>query len=318
MPATITENRCVNCSNHVDFLDLHYVDRGIICHRCFERYIRCDECGKLCERYDIQCINQRNICQQCRTTDCWDVTPLSVSVATYAKIGSTRKYGIELETSRCDSYRTLKNATPYGAKFDCSVTGMEFISPILYGDEGLAETEKFLEYAEENDWKCYNDCGYHLHIDVRDESTIQLRHIAYAYAMTYHAWRGLVSEFRATDNSYCHAPRHTAGQIRNHSGSIVRFFDGTDRYTWLNLSAYDRHKTFEVRIHDGTLHAKTVTYWVMAHTRFVDAVRDMTYNEIDAMFSGTPEENFAALCQVWDRRGQTISGFYRRRFHVYG
>jgi len=258
------------------------------------------------------------ICEDCHPTNCWSIIPSPISIATYTNIASKRKYGIELETSNCQNYRPLKGKTLYGVKFDCSITGMEFISPILYGDEGLQETARFLAYSRENNWQTSRDCGYHLHIDARDETTIQLRHIAYSYAKTYNAWRGLVTQHRAAHNSYCHAPSYTAEQIRNHSGSIVRFFNNSSRYNWLNLAAYDIHKTIEVRIHQGTLHAKTISYWVMAHTRFVDAVHNMTYAQIDAIFSGTPEENLTALCRIWDSAGgQRISEFYHRRFRIH-
>jgi hypothetical protein len=236
-----------------------------------------------------------------------------VSIASYAEIASKRKYGVELETSSSPAYLGLKRQTVFGAKYDCSVSGMEFISPILYGDEGLNEIEDFCNLAEAGDFEVDDHCGYHLHIDVRDETTVQLRHIIYAYVKAYAAWRNLVSSYRANDCHYCHAPTYFAIEVKNCS-RVKGFMAETDRYNYLNLNAYEKHGTVEIRLHDASLHAKTINYWVIAHTRFVDAVRNMTYAQIDALFAGDAISQFNELCRIWDMAGgQRISEFYRRR-----
>lgn len=297
-------------------------DGSLFCSRCWTAYcFICPECNEVrwldCSRRTRDNVR---ICEECyRAGDTWEPTPSPVSIAHYGNIASKRKFGIELETHSCDDYRQLKGKTLFGAKYDCSVRGMEFFTPILYGDEGLTEVENFCRWADEHGYTVNDDCGYHLHLDMRDETTVQLRHVAYAYAKSYVAWRGLVSEYRACDSFYCHAPRYSASAIRDCRGSIASFFSDSDRYNYLNLQAYSKHKTFEVRLHDGTLHAKTIMYWIIAHTRFVDAVKDMTYDQIDEMFNGDAQSQFESLCFVWDNAGgQRISEFYRRRFRVHG
>jgi len=313
---------CYFCENHCNETEMRYTpDCRLMCLTCWVRqYFYCVVCGECEWRHSghRSLSGGGYICYNCRPNpETWDCKPMDVSIATYASIGSKRKFGIELETSRCDNYRNVKGRTYFGAKYDYSVTGMEFFSPILYGDEGLAEVDKLIEFAEGEDFEVNEDCGYHLHVDVRDETPVQLRHIAYAYAKAYPAWRGLVSAFRARESHYCHTPSYSAQSIKE-CRRIVDFCNGTDRYNYFNLAAYDRHKTFEVRIHDGTLHAKTIQYWVMAHTRFVDAVKDMTYNQIDELLAGSARKQFAALCLIWDNAsGQRISEFYQRRFRVH-
>lgn len=293
-------------------------DGRLACSSCYnEHYTNCYECGEVSYRVDMYSTRNPStrqvvlICRDCREQEIWPVKPSDVSIATYTNIGSKRKYGIELETSNCPEHRTLRGKTCFGSKTDCSVQGMEFISPILYGDEGLQELENFLHLGSRFDVD--NDCGYHLHLDVRDETPIQLRHIAYAYAKTYEAWKKLVATHRY-NNNYCAAIQYSANDIRTYRHKIEDFFNHCNRYTWFNVYAYNCHKTFEIRIHEGTMHYKTIAYWVMAHTRFMDAVKDMKYEEIDSMLGSDTTQQFNAFKTIWNRGGQRISEFYQRRF----
>ncbi len=316
----VCRTECAYCHEHFETTNLAYTHLGQwACSRCWLQYsFQCDRCGAIAPRNGRLFRDRQTVCRECTETETWDPSPSGISIASYAKIVSKRKFGVELETSLSADYRSLKGQTLFGAKYDCSVSGMEFISPILYGDEGLEEVEFFCDLASDKAFDVDDNCGYHLHLDVRDETTVQLRHIAYAYAKSYAAWRNLVSSYRANDCNYCHAPSYSASSIKT-CRRIKDFMARTDRYNYLNLYAFERLGTVEVRLHDASLHAKTINYWVIAHTRFIDAVHDMTYAEIDALFDGDAGSQFNELCRIWDMAGgQRISEFYRRRVHEHG
>jgi len=309
---------CTLCHNDFNFLELRVAPEYnvMLCPSCWEqRCFFCTECEEVAYTRNRNATrDNRVICDSCYNRNIWKVIPSNVSIASYTNIGSKRKYGIELETASCPDYQELKGKTIFGAKTDCSVSGMEFISPILYGDEGLQEVFNFLEFT--NGFTVDNTCGYHLHIDVRDENPVQLRHIVYAYAKTYETWKRLVASHRPF-NSYCARTQYSAEEIRAYNHNIVNYFRGCSRYAWFNVNAYEKYKTFEIRLHEGTMHYKTIIYWAMAHTRFVDAVKDMRYEEIDRLLDGAAIQQFDVLKAIWNQSGQRISEFYQRRFNYH-
>jgi hypothetical protein len=243
----------------------------------------------------------------------WRPTPLTVSIATYRRIRSKRKYGVEIETSECYGYESLNGDTNFGCKVDCSIAGREFDSPILYGDEGFAEIEELLAFGEGLLWEANGDCGCHTHYDMRDESEEELYRVAYAYAKTYNFWKRCVSLERR-NNSYCHAPCYNIYDFRravDHGYSFVDFCENQERYDYVNIGAYFTHRTFEVRLLEGTVDAKTVCNWVSIHCRFIDYVKALSFDEIDNLFSGTI---MAVLHKVTDIIGEVeLSDWLRER-----
>jgi hypothetical protein len=320
MPAIITR-ACENCNHQVSELDMRLSPSStVLCPTCYAgQCFICNTCGSEFWAYEGRTFAGHRICNACdRHNEIWALTPSSVSIATYTDIASKRKYGVEIETAACEDYRDLRGHTLFGAKFDCSVSGMEFVSPIMYGDDGLAEIAKLCDYADEHDWSADDDCGLHIHLDVRDETPLQLRHIAYAYAKSYLAWRGLVSSWRACDCHYCHAPSYSAADIRGRKRKIRPWLGSTDRYNYVNFSALERHGTFEVRLMDGTIDYLEIRNWIIAHARFIDAVKDMSYDAIDGLFDCDAVAQFDSLKGLWNRAGGVpIASFYTQRFRLH-
>ena len=222
--------------------------------------------------------------------DGWSSKTFRPSQPTYDRIGSTRKFGVELEFDGIASdYEDLETNTLFGAKEDCSVDGGEFDSPILYGDQGLAECENLLDLMEGSDWFPGSQSGYHLHCDVGDESAARYKSIALAYHYTYGFWKGTVTRGRR-NNTYCKSHVYRVSDIRNigdTTNSIRSFTDSYDRYAWCNVASYGTHGTIELRIHEGTKSHKDVVNWAIAHTRFIDAAADMSTGQITRTFGGT-------------------------------
>ena len=251
------------------------------CRHCFDtHYFRCAECQQIFERSHGR-YSQNNpdsrICSHCYyngfTT--WEPAPLT-------GVSTSRCFGIELETSRCKGYKSLRGQTLFGAKHDGSISGMEFVSPILWGQEGLDEIKNFCKLAKH--FQVNGDCGYHLHIDMRNTTAEQRRSIVYAYYLTYHIWSKFINQYRAHDCRYCRAPGYSLDDIvRTHN--FNDFCNGQDRYEFLNLQAYYKYKTFEIRGYEGTLNPVEICNWIDVHLKFVTTVQDKSLMELRNLFA---------------------------------
>jgi hypothetical protein len=326
---TVTETtiRCHCCSNLFT-----NVTRSIfngVCNNCFDRdYVICTECGRLtrstlrvqlrasdrararalhCEEYiggDAYRYNGEIICSHCASSHCrgdlWLPKPFDVSFATYKRIGSKRKFGVEVETSECLGYEDLGGQIKFGCKTDCTISGREFDSPILYGDEGLTHIEDFLTLAAERNWRVDSLCGCHTHYDMRDESDEQLYHIAYAYAFTSRIWRRCVPR-DMQDREYCRPLRLCAADIKSaydRGWEFMQFASNQERYTHINFNAYEAHSTFEVRVLEGTLDPEVICSWITLHCKFIDAVRDMSFRDLRLMFNYRPRRKFRSFVNL--------------------
>jgi hypothetical protein len=156
---------------------------------------------------------------------------------------------------------------------------MEFVSPILSGDTGLDEVRAFCKSAKELGFEVNGDCGYHLHLDMRDTNISMRKSIAYAYRLTYPIWSSLVNQYRAHDCQYCCAPNYTAADIVQIPG-FLGWCECRNRYEFVNLAAYSRHRTFEIRGYQGTLNPVEIINWIDAHLRFVAFVKDKPLTEL--------------------------------------
>ena len=231
---------------------------------------------------------------------------------TFVNIGSKRRFGVELEISGCRRHGGLRGKTPFGAKYDGSLSsGKEFVSPVLQGDEGLEAVASLCAYGRDNDWTVDSSCGYHVHIDCGDLNDDQLKSVAVGYAATEGLWARFVSKKRA-GNQYCEKLPYGVADIRSRNfRSILDMSES--RYHWLNWQAYSRHQTVEVRLHSGTTNYDKIANWVKIHTRFVDALSSMTADAVYAALAGkTVEEQFVTIMALVNDKGE-LRDFYTKR-----
>lgn len=219
----------------------------------------------------------------------WGSKHFNGTATDYKRIGSKRKFGVELEFNDLpESVYDAEGKTVFGAKEDYSVYGGEFYSPILYGDDGLVECEKLCDLADEQDWAVGNGAGYHLHCDMREESAARFKSTVLAYHYTYKFWKNTVSRNRRR-NSYCPQHRFTHTDVNNIEetrGACENFAGNYDRYAWMNVASYNDHGTFELRLHEGTKAKPDVVNWIIAHTRFIDAASNMSVGQVTRVFGG--------------------------------
>ena len=220
--------------------------------------------------------------------DGWEAGVFDKPNTTYAQLGSTRRFGIELEFDDLPyDALDINGRTLFGAKEDGSVDGGEFVSPILYGDDGLSECEDFCDLAVDSDFGVGKNCGFHLHCEVPDAGVGSFKRVALAYHYTYDFWKG-TSDINDNRDTYCEEHQWNPTDLAD-SGetqeTVKRWSTRYSRYAWFNVASYNRFGTVEVRVHEGTREKTDVVNWVIAHARFIDAVSDLTVGQITRLFS---------------------------------
>ncbi len=266
-----------------------HIARSFVCNRCWGRFMQCQACNMLlapgyAHGTEREISQGMFFCYNCYCNlSYWPMAQFDLrsSKLTFLRThGIKRAFGVEIETSECPGYRAMKGKTLLGAKSDCSINGIEFVTPPIAGDQGLAIIEDFCETAEKCTFEANGTCGLHVHFDMQDETDMALRHIAYGYQRTYAAWVRLVNQNRR-HSSYCrplaidrerYATRNTFADVVYHS----------DRYFHLNPAALHQHGTFENRLHHGTVDSEEICNWIVANLVFIDAVRWMSLDQIDA------------------------------------
>lgn len=293
------------------------------CEDCYnDAFTTCDGCN--CEIYregyeyhvtdDGECYC--NGCYDEHYCEEWDQNMRWSGCAAYDKIGSPRKFGVELETSDSPDYQDWARNTDWGAKEDGSIRGKEFVSPPMHGNDGYDSVIEFCRRMERNGCDVDDSCGYHLHIDLSDTSKEQRKVIALAYHYTREFWAGCIdSERRDTYYArYSCNSKHGYGDDWDRD-KIMGGDDkprARDRYVWLNWASFDRHSTVEVRSHEGTCDGRAVINWVKAHTKFVDYVKGMTCGQVTRVFGNeSPSAIMREMRFVWDDAG--LSDYYARK-----
>lgn len=302
--------RCFACSGyyHTDDTMLG-VGGGTYCNECFdERFGHCEDCGETSYLENLTCHSDGWYCSNCR---CGEFAPkYFVGRDSYTMMPSRRKFGVELETNTCPGHYEL-NGSVWGSKHDCSINGMEFDSSILYGDDGLAACVFICQFADDNGWSVDRCCGYHAHFDMSEETDDSLKAIALAYFLTNEVWRGLVDSRRLT-NSFCTANCASISDIC--ATSFNDFASGQSRYEWINFAAYRRHRTFEIRVHEGTLDPIAVTNWIRAHATFMDWASEAGWAKVRNTFiCMNKDEKFEFISQLWAQASCEDLGEYYNR-----
>jgi len=317
------ERMTVTCENCSEVTNRHHArstpNDEIWCPSCYdEACVTCDNCERAIWSDDAQETNGRVYCSRCYRDRCreWESKPFVCASPTYELIGSTRKFGVELETCECPRHIDVRDNTIWECKPDCSIEGLEFVSPVLFGDAGLADIEHLCDMAMARSWRTNRYCGYHAHFDVTNESWEALRNIAYAYRKTYELWCCLVSDARSS-NPMCGAPDYSCDDIKHiSSDEDWEYFVGArDRFEWVNWRAYLAHGTMEVRSHDASLNKHEICNWVKVHARFMDFAKAWSPADLDTLLAGNIYQQFEALTEII---GNDLATFYANRANAHG
>ncbi len=228
--------------------------------------------------------------------------------------GSARCYGIELETDECGGYMDLQDSGAWGAKIDPTVDGKEFYSAILSGDEGLDAVREWAKLADSNGWSAFDNAGYHLHIDMRNESDDSLYAIAYAYRATQEVWLTFVDKCRPS-GSYAHRCNWDCGDILQRADdlSFYSWSRKNTRYMWFNTCAYGKFTTFEIRAHEGTCDGDAIINWVKAHIRFADWASGKGLDGVEEALSGLDDAGMLDLIAREAWQDDELCDYYAKK-----
>lgn len=258
------------------------------CTRCFADYCRtCPECERVCwehemEYWDDEDGDEELICRRCVHSSRGD--SFEGQDKTFRRdnsFGSARRFGIELETNR----GTASDQFAFDAKEDGSISGWEYVSHVLRGDEGLEEIKNFM--ASGHNIRVGDNCGMHLHFSVNDLDSNEKFAVAAAFLVTQQWWFRQVESHRQ-GNTYCRE-LNPDSMLLNMKTSMQRaitfdtFCNTHERYQWMNTSAVHKHGTFENRLHHATWDFATVSRWIILNLRFVRAARELVLEPTDTV-----------------------------------
>lgn len=326
---------CESCADNITFTcddcgDRYHDDDSMrtrhgssICQSCYEDgYITCEGCGNIVHQDDASYNDDGCYCSDCGCGENFDPAGFCNHSGCVTETGSARCYGIELETDECDGYNALEDTSAWGAKDDSTVSGKEFFSDILNGDEGLDAVREWGRLASANGWEAGRGAGYHLHIDMRKENNDSLFAIAYAYRKTQEVWLSFVEGRRHT-GSYSHTIQWDCAdivQLAAEDRSFSSFACRSTRYNWCNLAAYSCHGTIEIRLHGGTCDDIEVINWVKVHTRFADWASNLGLEGVKEALDGLSYDDMFRLFirEIW--RDYQLSEYYAKkaRHHNHG
>lgn len=252
---------------------------------------------------------------------------------TFEIIKSKRTFGIELETSV-----VLKdNDTLWGSKTDCTVSGKEFVSPVLQGDNGIKEIKRFLDKTK---CLCGGSTGYHLHIGTDDYSPISLMKLSGIHLKLEEYFYELVSGDRYF-NSWCFPLGHELNtKVYNTLDKILpRMFDvctpakikkpiacikeiktnqtlwGRTNFNYCNSLCGGR-RTMEVRLHHGTWNFKEIANWIILNTAIVDYAKDNS-NAVIRKRMSTINNRKDFLLFIEELCNKDIAKFYAKQMIKY-
>jgi hypothetical protein len=159
--------------------------------------------------------------------------------------------------------------------------GIEFVSPVLRGEAGLAQMEKVCKALSDFGCTVNKLCGLHVHVGVAGAPVSFFRNLLKLYATFEPVIDSIMpASRRASANHFCRtmtAVRPAAIDAATTFDAVFMAATGSTRvnrearFFKLNLAAFYRHRTVEFRQHSGTLVAAKARNWTITCLRMVAA-----------------------------------------------
>lgn len=192
------------------------------------------------------------------------------------------------------------------------VQGIEIISPILKGWDGISQIMAMTAALDEFGCSVNRSCGMHVHHDVTDFNDRAFQNLYEFYMEGQEAINYLLPKSRR-QSSYCRplpkvkydrvkrgAPRHySAGQALSISPNT------SGHYTALNFQGYVQRGTVEFRQHSGTVEGQKAVAWIMFTQSIVLAA---------SRYEWKKEKDSLSLKELFHKIGWTTSS---RDDHTY-
>lgn len=201
-------------------------------------------------------------------------------------LGLGRKYGVELElifpsgvgAGAVRDALAAAGVNGWDVKYDGSLrgNGLEVVSPPLTGEAGLREIDAACAALNALGATVNPSCGMHVHHDISDLTIDDVKRVARGWKANANLIDGLVAPSRRYNGStqYCaRLSEQDMQQIdRCDTISDLRHLS-VGRYRSLNLTAYGRYGTIEIRQHQGTCNAEKIKTWVRFGQAIIDSAK---------------------------------------------
>ena len=165
--------------------------------------------------------------------------------------------------------------------------GLELVSPILKGQEGIEALRLACEALEASESEVNASAGLHVHHGTDDLTVENFKNVHRIYSRFEGTFDSMMPNSRRRNN------KHLIKSLRGldyykpafaRAESIDQFLNvNEDRYYKLNFQSYRTHSTIEFRHHSGTVEFAKIKHWVYFTQAIIErshkAVQDKDYNE---------------------------------------
>lgn len=151
----------------------------------------------------------------------------------------------------------------------------EVVSPILFGEEGLATIEAITNLLKANEAGVNETCGFHVHVDARGLSVKSCWNIYEQYAKKECEIDYQHSPSRRGDkNQYILSTQQVVNWVYDEKIELRTKNDLAelvDKYFKLNFTSLKTFGTLEFRQHAGTLDFNEIKNWILFCQNFIES-----------------------------------------------
>lgn len=195
--------------------------------------------------------------------------------------------------------------------------GLELVSPILYGDEGLDELAKVYEVLNSCGAKVDKSCGTHVHFDISDFTVQNCKN----FLNLYYNYQGVINYLVPPSrrrNEYCKTLRK--GTLVDINKDYVRSirdiaYAMDTRYMTVNLQSYVKYGTIEIRQHGGTTEFEKMEAWIILMYQLLDSAKQEEKVNLLCRPYTVTQKNLNRLLNTTNLNNTCIGDYLTTRFN---
>lgn len=244
-----------------------------------------------------------------------------------------RRFGVEIEffgITRADAVRALSavGISCRANRYDNSVgagswkivsdgsvngqgtgegVGLELVSPPLQGEAGIEEAKNAFRALRDAGARVDRSCGLHVHYDMADMHLRGIKWFVRSWFNNQDKLSYFVSASRR-QGAYCRQLDQYEVEAIERMRDARRPAGG--RYRAVNVQAFPRHGTIEVRSHQGTLDARKFENWLKLGMAMLHTCKT-------ARAPIAPQQGIGTFCEAIGLPAET-GRYFRRRAQQFG
>lgn len=195
--------------------------------------------------------------------------------------------------------------------------GLELVSPILYGDEGLDELQKVYEVLNSCGAKVDKTCGTHVHFDIADFTVQNCKN----FLNLFYNYQGVINYLVPPSrrrNEFCN-PLKKADLVKINQDWISSIRDIAyvicTRYSKVNLQSYVKYGTIEIRQHGGTLEFDKMEAWIILMYQLLDSAKNEEKVTLICRPYTVTQKNLNRLLKTTNLDNTCIGDYLTMRFN---